>query len=349
MPCSIAVVGGGIVGVAAAYFLAKRGCSVALVERETIGSGATGRSLGILHTGIAAGYAAAIDGHGPEKARTLWNLSAENHRILRDLRIECDYDRRGLCRAGDQKSVELLRRDGFRAERTDTPFAGGYFPDDAEFHPAKFVRGLATAAERAGAKIFENSPVTSLEGPVVVTRAGRLRAEMVLLATNAFTPALHGFFDEIIAPVRGQCIATEPLSSRVLPAPVINGMDYLRQLPDGRVLAFGGRHVSPNQEYTLAERTTDPIQRYLEDVLLRRVSVPPRLRVTHRWAGIMAFTCDELPCIGPLPGTVHTYAAVGWHGSGLAFGLVSAKMVSEMMLDGRTGYPSEIFSVRRHL
>ncbi|MBI2901577.1 MAG: FAD-binding oxidoreductase [Planctomycetes bacterium] len=351
--CSIVVLGGGIAGVSAAYFLARRGCDVVLVEKGTIAGGASGRSAGLLLAGVHLPYAVARENHGPERARALWRLSLRNHEMVRDLAerhgIDCGYARHGSLRVfpdrgESRRTVEALRADGFLAELRDE---GAFFPDDAEIDPARFVRGLAAEAERCGARIYEGTPARAVAGPVVETPQGRVQAEIALLATNAHAPAFHGLFDEIIAPVRGQAIVTEPVPERPFPVPVRSGLDLIRQLPDGRILACGGRQVSPNTEYTLSERTTPAVQAYLDGLV--RTSLGREVRVTHRWAGSMAFTCDELPCVGPLPGAVTTYAAVGWHGSGLGFGVVCGEMVSEMMLDGRTSHPSGIFSLRRHI
>jgi len=347
------VVGGGLVGTTAAYFLALRGCDVVLLERSEIACGATGRSLGLLRAGTHLPYAVARENHGPEVARTLRQLTGENHALIRGLverlRIDCGYARAGSLwiseSAESRRTIEALRSDGFVAEERSE---GAYFPEDGEFDPVRFVRALAAEAERAGARLYEKTPVESIRGGRLRTPQGRVEAEMILVASNAWASGLVGLFEEVIAPVRSQCLATEPLPERLRsPLRLHGGMDVLRQLSGGIVLASGGRHVSPNREYTLSERTTEPIQSYLESLVRDRVGLP--IRVTHRWAGPMAFTCDELPCIGPLPGTVSLYAAVGWHGSDLSLGFVGAKTVAEMMLDGRTSYPSTLFSLRRHL
>lgn len=341
--CSIAVVGGGIAGVSAACFLARRGCDVVLLEKDVLGGGATGRSLGLLRDGIHLPYDVARENHGPETARSLWKLTRENRNLIAALGVDCGFAVRGSLRTGEcAAAVEALRRDGFPAElRPD----GAFFPDDAEFDPVRFVRGLAREAERAGARIYEGTPALSL-GAAVKTPRGRVEAAMTLLATDAWSPGLHGLFEEVIAPVRGQCLMTEP-APRILSCPVVSGMDVLRQLDDGRILAFGGRQVAPNQEYTLSDRTTQPIQDYLDRLVAGRLGGPPR--VARRWAGPMAFTCDELPCVGPLPGAVSQYACVGWQSSGLSLAVVCARMAAEMMLDGRSSPECALFSLRRHL
>ncbi len=363
--CSIAIIGGGLVGVAAAFYLSQAGCDVALVEKDRLGSGATGRSNGFLLNGIHHYYSKSKSVHGPEKTRTLWRLSRQNHGLLEDLirkeKISCGHRRTGSYRAALsdpeakvlRESAEDLRRDGFPVEERDLPgfIAASYCAEDGVFHPVDFVQGLAGAAERNGARFYEGSRVKSVRGAVVETSRGVLRGEMVLFAGGGFSPLLHPFLGETIAPVRGQCLCTRPVSERVIPAPMLTnwGLDSLVQLPGGEIIAGGGRHVAMQNEYTWSEKTSVPVQEYLDQFLRERLSLKKIPEITHRWAGVMDFACDELPNVGPLPGTVCAYAVAGFHGSGLSLGLVSARMVSEMMLEGKTGYPCELFSPRRHL
>jgi glycine/D-amino acid oxidase-like deaminating enzyme len=372
----VAVVGGGITGVAAAYFLAGRGCKVALVERADVASGATGRNAGFLLAGIASTYSIAVKNHGRERARALWRISLENHALVRGLveaeKIDCLYARNGsytLALSEQElraleKTVGLMAEDGFRAELVDRAAAarlfpasgilgGTYNPEDGEIHPARFVRGLARAAERRGARIFERTRVTSVEtapSVVLATERGRLSATMLVLAANAWTPRLHPFFDGAITGVRGQMFATEPCPDRLVPAPayVDFGYEYFRQLPDGRILAGGGRRADLDAELTYADRPTERVQEAIGKFLASCFPAAAALRVTHRWAGTMGFSCDELPNVGPVPGSVNVYAAAGYHGHGMGFAAIAARSVGEMLLDGRTSVPCEIFSPRRH-
>ncbi len=374
----VAILGGGITGVAAAAFLAERGCRAALVERHDLAGGASGRNAGFLLAGISHPYSIAVQAHGHERARLLWRLSIESHALLRGLveseKIDCLYARRGsYLLAVSEKETDVYREtaraladDGFAAESLDAEtlerrfpgsgFAGGLFnPEDGEIHPARFVRGLAAFAERRGARLFERTRVAAISnddrGVTLSTEKGSLTAPMLLLATNAYSPLLHPYFEEVIVGMRGQMLATEPCPERIVPAPVYAdyGFEYVRQLPDGRVLAGGGRRASIPTEYTYAERPSDPVQAAIEAFLHRRFPATRALRVTHRWAGIMGFTCDELPNIGPVPGTVNVYVAAGYHGHGLGFAVIAARAVSEMILDGRTAIPCAMFSPRRHL
>jgi glycine/D-amino acid oxidase-like deaminating enzyme len=374
----VAVLGGGLTGVAAAHFLAGRGCRVALVERGALASGASGRNAGFLLCGVAATYSIAVKAHGRERSRTLWSISRDNHALIRELveseKIDCLYARNGsytLALSEQEakalsRSAAMLAEDGFQAEFLDDTavarqFPGGGFlgglrhPGDGEIHPARFVRGLAAAAERKGARIFEGTPVTKVtlgaDSALLETPGGRLSSAMLLLASNAYTGLLHPFFEGAIVGMRGQMFATEPCAERVIPAPVYAdfGFEYFRQLPDGRILAGGGRRASLDTELTFADRPTDKVQGAIESFLHSCFPATRGLAITHRWAGIMGFSCDELPNIGPVPGGVNVYAAAGYHGHGLGYSIVAAKAVSEMMLDGKTAVPCEFFAPRRHL
>lgn len=373
----VAILGGGITGVAAAYFLAGRGCKVALVERDSVASGATGRNAGFLLRGVASTYSVAIKSHGRERSRLLWSLSTENHALLRSLieseRIDCLYARNGsytLALSEQEakalsRSAEALRADHFPGEYLDDGqverlFPGGGFlaglfnPGDGEINPVRFVRGLAHAAERRGTRIFEGSNVLKIDfGADSVrlrTSQGELSASMLLLATNAYTGRVHPFFEHVIVGMRGQMIATEPSPERLIPAPVYAdfGFEYFRQLPDGRILAGGGRRASLDTELTFADRPSEPVQGAIETFLHACFPGTQDLAITHRWAGIMGFSCDELPSIGPVPGSVNVYAAAGFHGHGLGYAVIAGKAVSEMMIEGKTGIPSDLFSPRRH-
>ena len=374
----IAVLGGGLTGTAAASFLASRGCRVALVERGALASGASGRNAGFLLCGVANTYSVAIKSHGRDGSRALWSVSRDNHALIRTLveteKIDCLYARNGsytLALSEQEakalsRSAKALAEDGFASELLDDTavarlFPGGgflaglYHPGDGEIHPARFVRGVAAAAERKGARIFENTTVTSIrpgaDSVTLGTPGGRISATMLLLASNAYTGLLHPFFEGAIVGMRGQMFATAPCPERILPAPVYAdfGFEYFRQLPDGRILAGGGRRAALDAELTFADRPTDKVQGAIESFLHSCFPATRGLPITHRWAGIMGFSCDELPNVGPVPGSVNIYAAAGYHGHGLGYAIIAAKAVSEMMLDGKTAVPCDYFLPRRHL
>lgn len=366
--CTFAVVGGGITGVAAAYHLARAGQRVILLEKELLGGGASGLGSGLLRTGTERPYAPSQLLLGRQRVRSLWRLTLDNHRLLRELiereHIPCDYLHRGGYRLATGpaefdvlcQSVKKMNQDGFRADivvpaelRRLFPgpsFSGGiHVPDDGELHPIRFVRGLAAAAEHLGARLFEHSPVESIDGTTLKTARGTLRAEMVLLANGVDLPRLQGFFEEALFPALTLGFATDPFPQPFLPAPagIVGSQITLRQLPDGRFIVTQTRPESPFTPAT-GEGAIAP----LSDFLHENFTATRNLRISHPWSGRTAFSCDDLPSVGPVPGVVHTYVAAGFQGLELSLGVVAAKMVSEMMLEGRTEYPASLLSPYRH-
>ncbi|HYE98038.1 MAG TPA: FAD-dependent oxidoreductase [Planctomycetota bacterium] len=373
----VAILGGGLTGAAAAWFLAGRGVRVALLERGVVGGGASGRNAGFILAG-GPSYSVSCRSHGRERARAVRQVALDNHRLLRDIvdaeKIDCGYAPSGSLllalseNEADQlgRSAKMMSQDGFRSELLDDTdvarrFPGGGFkaglflPDDGEVDPVRLVRGIADAAERRGARIFEGTAATGLEtrpdGVTVASAEGRLDATMLLLATNAWTPLVHPFFEAAIVGMRGQMLATAPLSRRLIPCPVYAdfGFEYVRQLPDGRIVAGGGRRAALDAELTYAEKPTEPVQAAIERFLYSAFPEARDVPITHRWGGIMGFSCDELPAIGVVPSQVNVYVAAGYHGHGLGLAVAAAHAVSQMMVDGRSPFPEGLFSPARHL
>jgi glycine/D-amino acid oxidase-like deaminating enzyme len=318
--CDIAVVGGGLAGTAAAALLARRGENVALVERDVIGGGATAANPGIV--GAPSPYPYAIAAHllGRPTASVLWSLARRHRELLRE--FGADFVQRGGLERGRDlaESARLLRDDGFPVEpRGD----GLFFPDHVELDPVRLARLLAAAAEKQGARVFERTPVAleRVDPPLLRAPRGELAAEMALVCADADTPALARFFDGIVFAARTRAWITEPLAERVLPVPVTlsGGRAAARQLDDGRVVGFG-----------------------TPDALVAGAAV------AREWSATLALCCDELPNIGPVPGTVRLHAIAGFHGRGLSLALAAAEISASMMLDGRAPEVATAFSPRRH-
>jgi len=318
--CDIAVVGGGIAGTAAAALLARRGANVALVERDAVGGGATAANPGIV--GAPSPYPYAIAAHllGRPTARVLWSLARRHRELLRELGADV-VQRGGLERGRDlAESARLLRDDGFPVEARDD---GLFFPDHLELDPVRLARHLAATAEESGARVFERTPAAleRVDPPRVRGPHGELAAEMVLVCADADTPALAGFFDGVVFAARARAWVTGPLVERLLPVPVTlsGGRAAARQLDDGRIVGFG----SP-------------------DALVGRVPI------AREGSATLALCCDELPNVGPVPGTVRVHAIAGFHGRGLSLALAAAEISASMMLDGRAPEVAAAFSPRRH-
>jgi len=340
----VLVVGGGITGVSLLHWLDRVGIRAELLEREQLASGATGHNAGFLISGVAANYGDAIQAYGRERTREVWNFTAENHALLRAALAgaEVGYRQRGswTLAASDaeakalRESESLMHEDGLAVSWSEaTPYTGaGYCggllnPGDSEIDAAAAAAALAAPYQD---RIHPAMAVQRIEpsgGEVLVeTSTGGMTAQHVVLATNAYTQLLRPGIP--IQPVRGQMLATEPLNVVVAERPVYAayGYRYWRQRRDGTLLLGGFRDVAPGEEAGFEATPTERIQRRLDDHLQL---LAPGAGVARRWAGIMGFTPDRLPLLGPVPGMSRVYISAGYSGHGLNFSCLAAKMLAE--------------------
>ena len=333
----ILVIGGGITGTSLLHHLRARGMNGVLVERAHIASGASGRNAGFLLAGVADNYADAVRAYGRSRARTIWQMTLENHDTMIEAVAGQDVDHRRLGSAtlasgeaeGESlaESAQLLSEDGFEAGWDGRRLIN---PRDGEVNPASTVGALARLA-KAGA-IREGVNVTAVEASssdvLVHADGAECRAGCVILATNAYTPLL---LPQIaIQPRRAQMLASGPDASHLCDLPTYShfGYRYWRQLPTGEVLVGGWRDTAYDEEVGYEERPTDKIQAHL-DVQLKRMGA--EAAVTHRWAGTMGFTESGLPLVGPVEGMPGIYTCAGFNGHGMGFAFVSAKRLVDSL------------------
>src|SRR5438445_3467020 len=196
----VAIVGGGIAGIASAYFLAKAGATVVVLEARGVAEAASGRNAGFLLAGVAENFAAATRRYGAANALRIWRLTKRTQALVRQLveehAIDCELRWNGSDQlAGDytegreiQESAALLS--DHVAVRLDGTRRGATYADDGDLHPVKWVRGLARATATAGARIHESSEVTAIPDGEARTARATVRAGAVLLCTNAYTAHL---------------------------------------------------------------------------------------------------------------------------------------------------------------
>ncbi|HTY50469.1 MAG TPA: FAD-binding oxidoreductase, partial [Steroidobacteraceae bacterium] len=274
--CDVCVVGGGIAGSSSALHLAERGYRVVLLEDQRIGWGASGRSGAQVLPGVAAGHAKLRRLIGPEGARTVWDVSVEGVRLLRELverlHIDCDF-RVGAMTAAirprhdaelrahlEELHSELGYADARfmpRSEVTSILDTGRYLsavydPHAGHIHPLNYTLGLAAAAARAGVRIFEHSRALYYQDGAVVrvrTAGGEVRARFLVLCGNVYLGSTAPALARKIM-TAGTCIvATEPLGEARATQLITNNaavcdmnwvLDYFRRSADHRLL-FGGR------------------------------------------------------------------------------------------------------------
>ena len=338
----VAIVGGGVTGLACARVLAKAGRQVRVVEARRAGSGASGRNGGFALRGTAAPYdRARLPGlmRATEEAlERIRGFAGEVFRPVGSLRVAVDDDEAAALAA----EHDALSEDGFAvAWRTpdELPPAlrryavGGLFhPTDGALDQGRWVRRLAALASEAGARIAEGTRATRLDGTRVATPRGTVTAEAVVVATDGYTHGLVRELDAAIAVARGQVLATAAVGERLFPCPIYGrwGYDYFQQLRDGRIVAGGRRDADLEAEATRDEVATEAIQARIEELLAELLAdVPP---ITHRWAGLMAFTANHLPLVGALPGREGVWASAGYSGHGNVLGFACGELLAQAIL-----------------
>jgi glycine/D-amino acid oxidase-like deaminating enzyme len=334
----VAIVGAGIAGVATAYFLAKSGARVVVLDARGVAEAASGRNAGFVLAGVAENFVAASRRYGAANALRIWRLTQRTQALVRELVAEhgiaCELRWNGSDQiAGEddewrevEQSARLLAAQGVRAH-VDAAARTATYADDGELHPMRWVRGLARAAVAAGASIHEDSAVTSIDDGVARTSRGAVRAGTIVLCTNAYTAHLTA---SRVRPVRGQMLATAPAPPIFArPAYARRGYQYWRQTQDGRVIVGGWRDTAVEREVGEDEHTSDEIQARL-DAFLRAHGISAE--VTHRWAGTMGFSHDALPYVGRTGARL--FVCGGFTGHGMAFGPACAEMVATLVATG---------------
>jgi glycine/D-amino acid oxidase-like deaminating enzyme len=341
----VAVIGGGFTGLSAALALGKRGASVAVLDAGRMGGGASGRNGGQCNTGVAQDYVALYAQLGAERARGCYRAYASAvetvERLIRDEQIDCDYLASGklklaakphhlehlektaeLIRREVDPDVELIGRDRIRSEVGSDSFYGGLLQKHGgQMHMGKFAVGLANAAVRNGARLFENASVTSIEKDGgayrVVSARGELRAKQVLIATGPSRHGPFGWYRRRLAPVGSFIVVTEPLPAaelaRLLPerrsyttSRLMH--NYFRVTPDARLL-FGGR-----ARFTASEQPSDAKSgRILQANLVQMFPSLADARIDYCWGGLVDITADRLPRAGQHDGI---YFSMGYSGHG---------------------------------
>jgi len=370
----VVVVGGGFAGLSAALELSARGLSVVLLEAERVASGASGRNGGQAIVGYASGQGPFQEQLGAADARRAWDMSLQavdliEQRIARH-GIACDWQRGYTYVADSPKKARALREECDEHNRLGVPSTWAKGADVARFidspryvaafheqrsghlHPLKYALGLAQAAQAAGVRIYEHSPVTGLQrGATLVasTPQGTVRARFGVLAGNctlsAYGPQVAPEIAPRIMPVGTYIVGTEPLDPalcrRLIPnnAAVCDNnfvLDYFRFSADRRML-FGGR-VS----YT----TLTP--QNLKAVIAQRMGVVfPALKdvpVEFVWGGFVDISMNRAPDFGRLGDNL--YYLQGFSGHGVALTGLAGQLVAEAVA-GQAGR-FDVFARLKH-
>ncbi len=373
----VVIVGSGYTGLCAALPIARAGRSVVVLDAEDAGWGCSSRNGGQVSTSIKPGFDDLAQLHGEERA---FAMVKEGHNALAFLdahiraeEIDCSWERVGrFTGAHNSTQYEALghkiahQRKGLeveahlipRAEQhkeigTDAYFGGVVYPAHGSLDPAKYHQGLLDRAVAAGATVIPHCPVEAIErdgaGFTVATPKGRIAARDVIVATNGYTAPVTPDLRRRVIPIGSYIIATEPLepalAQRLIPkARVISDtrriVVYYRLSPDRRRILFGGR---------VALMETDP-RITAPRLHAEMTAIFPELakaRITHSWAGFVAYTFDTMPHLGKWRDGV--YYSMGYCGSGVSLASYFGTRIGQQVLglkEGRTALDGLDFPTR---
>ncbi len=373
----VAVIGGGLLGAATSYWLARSGAQVALLERTALACGATGRNGGFVRVGPAGSYTEAVACLGQETARHIMALTTESRTLLRQVlgeeEIDCEYREPGTLRlalteaqkAQYRQEIDLLNTDGFPAQWLERAHVqallpiplgpeilGARFrPEQGLVHSARLVQGIVRAASRHGAQAYQAEVSTvEREGEQVRlhTSRGILLARSVVVAVNAWTSRILPELAQIIVPVLEQMLAYAPLAP-VFPMGIgvdlVDG-EYLQQTPSGHILIGGCGTLAPNAGFGVWESLpTDSVQKAIEHVLPRIFpTLTPHLQVEQRWAGLLGYTTDLCPVVDAAPHLPGVFFVGGFSGHGMPFGMRLGQLLATTAISGTL--PAELTPFR---
>ena len=354
----ICIVGAGLAGLTVALEAARLGASVAVLEGRHVGWNASGHQLGTVMPGYGLPIGELIARIGLEDARELWGLSKEGAEFVRANATEESIPGIALSEgalevsnvdAGEQlisrlqtlgedfdTEVEGWQVDRVREQlRTDRYFHGVYYPRAFQIDGRKYVHGLAALARRAGARIFEDTPVVSIDPSGIrkriVTPSARLRASHIVLAGNIHLGAPLRRLSETLLPVWRYAAVTEPLGERLADTITFEGSVTDTDGVDHFRIVDGDRLMWASPETTWAARP-----RRFAGAIQRRIStIFPQLgkvAISEVWGGAVGETVHGMPQIGQLRKGL--WVTSGFGRQGLNTSAMAGQLIARSILWG---------------
>ncbi|MEO8134705.1 MAG: FAD-dependent oxidoreductase [Betaproteobacteria bacterium] len=369
LKADVVIVGGGLMGASAAFFLRQRGRSVILLERGLVGQQASGVNFGnVRRQGRFLPQLPLA-----HRSRAIWGrlqeLLGEDAEFLVSGHVRIAYsegqaevmERYAVDARGWGLDLEIVGGSDFRRR---FPFfgpevlCGSYSRNDGHANPRLAAPAFGRAARREGAQVIENCEVLSVgrdgEDFRVQTADGRtVRAPAALICAGAWADKLSADFGEPVPmTAHGPTMAvTEPMPYGIVPvvgvsSKVPHEVVYFRQVKRGNIV-FGGGARGPaypdlRRAYVLPENTL------LQFRELRRLAPAlARLQLIRVWSGIEGYMPDEIPIMGPSARVPGLYYAFGFCGHGFQLGPGVGDVMAELIDTGATSTPIESFDIKR--
>jgi glycine/D-amino acid oxidase-like deaminating enzyme len=384
----VVVVGGGMVGASAAYRLALAGMRPLVIEANAPASGASGRNAGMALAGLGGHFPRVTRLVQETGGRSILDYTNRSLELLEQLDTELpggfEWERSGSLdlfldegqeRHG-RRAAELQAAEGLEVRiigpdevaeiapgvERSAVHGAKWTPRDGKLNPFRLVYALLEAATSHGARVLtgvrvERLLVRSGRTAGVATSHGEVSAGAVLLATNAWTPALVPHLAANLTPIREHVCVTEQLPTLLGPGFETNQCnEYWRQMRTGEIV-IGGYAVADEGlgigSYSMTVRPRVPP--LLAELLGRLHPTVADARIVRCWTGLLDFASLEIPMVGHLPAEDGTpipggYVACGLTGHGMPYAPIVGLLLAELMAGGRARTLSlEPFEPRRYV
>ena len=370
----VAIVGGGLTGLSTALALKRSGADVVVLEREFCGFGASGRNAGHLTPTIGKDLPTLLMLYGPERTSAIVRFADHcvhrTEELIAEHGIDCDYAPTGnvmavvhpkqekrLRRAAEVAgkvgaNVRFVEPEEMRARGLPPAFLSGALEGaGGTLDPGKLVLGLRRAALAAGVRIHEGTRVTRIEGgamPVVRTTQAAVRAERVVMASNAWTREI-GAPGAKLVPLYVTLFETQALDDAELAA--IGGWPHREgvytahevlesyRLTTRRTIIGGSK--APRYYWGARPGAHGGPNAHCQEVIVRgfrdRFPALAKLPIARFWGGWIAMTLNFLPLIGAHSSDGRHWHALGYNGHGVA----QATAVGDILADSISGRDNE--------
>jgi glycine/D-amino acid oxidase-like deaminating enzyme/nitrite reductase/ring-hydroxylating ferredoxin subunit len=364
----VAVIGGGITGLTAAYLLKRAGLTVAVIERRRCAGGDSGLTTAHVTCVTDLDLSEMVKNFGRDHAQAVWDAGMaaidQIEAIVEDEQIECEWVRipgyKHAPRGGaDEKTVRHLREEaelaaelGFDATYLDAvPFVGtpGFvIADQAKFHPRQYLAALSSRIVGDGSFVFEETESKEVaDSPLRVEANGHtISCRDIVIATHTPLMGKAGMMSAMALQTKLYLYTSYVVGGRLPPGSVpeasfwdtADPYHYLRidRHTGFDYAIFGGADHKTGQE-------PDPVARYRTLEQDARALLP-QLDITHHWSGQVIETNDGLPFIGET--SPHQFAATGYAGNGMTFGTLAGIMARDYVLGMKNPW-QELFDVGR--
>ncbi len=373
----VVVIGGGVPGASTAYHLASAGVDVVLLERGSIGGGATAAAVGVLSPPLRQPFHETVHSRGRDEAVRLWQFAEESIQGLAELLTSRGWaEEAGLDLSGGyvlaeahtnhqvKNSYTALAENGFEVDWVTSDdvqrlcggqgFAGGYrIEGGGSLDPRATTKVLMRAACEAGARIVEDVDVIGTEANKtgVVCRAdnAEVLCDAVVYATHIDSGIFSDFLRQEIVPIRGQGFSSAPVAKAFKGSFSTHWkLNVWRQSAAGRILMSGWRHDAWDRAYRKVEPAVDArlqgdIHRWFDSCF--PASAP--LDVKDRWSGVFGWTADFLPMVGAVPGSSQEYVISAFGGGGVPFAFECGRSIAHDIIGRGPIEGGEIFSPAR--